>query len=110
MSLLLLIVTLWGVSNKHYLLPLFSFSYVGTEPPLPGYYRYFFGGKYVLLKDTTRRPELGSNPRPLDPESELLNTRPPRPLKVKKLPLNTNILLSTHLAVCIYLCSDNRLQ
>ena len=26
------------------------------------------GGKYVLLKDTTRRPEWGSNP---DPESEV---------------------------------------
>ena len=42
------------------------FSHVGTEPPLPGYYQYFFGGrgggKYVLLKDTTRRPEWGSNP------------------------------------------------
>ena len=37
------------------------------------------GGKYVLLKDTTRRPEWGSNPRPLDPESEVLTTRPPRP-------------------------------
>ena len=36
------------------------------------------GGKYVLLKDTTRRPELGSNPIPLDPESEELTTRPPR--------------------------------
>ena len=29
------------------------------------------GGKYVLLNDTTRRPEWGSNPRPLDPESEV---------------------------------------
>ena len=38
------------------------------------------GGKYVLLKDTTRRPEWGSNPRPLDPESEVLTTRLPRPL------------------------------
>ena len=38
------------------------------------------GGKYVLLKDTTRRPEWGSNPRPLDPESEVSTTRPPRPL------------------------------
>ena len=38
-----------------------------------------FGGKYVLLKDTTRRPEWGSNPRPLDPESEVFTTRPPRP-------------------------------
>ena len=64
------------------------FSHVGTEPPLPVYYQYFFffffffgggGGKYVLLKDTTRRPEWGSNPRPLDPESEVLTTRPPRP-------------------------------
>ena len=60
------------------------FSHVGTEPALPGYYQYFFffwggGGKYVLLKDTTRQPEWGSNPRPLDPESEVLTTRPPRP-------------------------------
>ena len=38
-----------------------------------------FGGKYVLLKDTTRRPEWGSNPRSLNPESEVLTTRPPRP-------------------------------
>ena len=33
------------------------FSHVGTEPPLPGYYQYFLGGKCFLLKDTTRRPE-----------------------------------------------------
>ena len=33
------------------------FSHVGTEPPLPGYYQYFLGGKCILLKDTTRRPE-----------------------------------------------------
>ena len=32
------------------------FSHVGTEPPLPGYYQYFLGGKCILLKDTTRRP------------------------------------------------------
>ena len=38
------------------------------------------GGYYVLLKDTTRRPEWGSNPRLLDPESEVLITRPRRPL------------------------------
>ena len=38
------------------------------------------GGKYVLLKDTTRRPEWGSNPPPLDPESEMLTTRPPHTL------------------------------
>ena len=55
------------------------FSHVGTEPPLPGYYQFFLGGKYVLLKDITRRPEWGWNPRPLDPESEVLTTRPPRP-------------------------------
>ena len=36
------------------------------------------GGKYVLLKDTTRRPVWGLNPRALDPESEMLTTRPPR--------------------------------
>ena len=33
------------------------FSHVGTEPPLPGYYQNFLGGKCILLKDTTRRPE-----------------------------------------------------
>ena len=33
------------------------FSHVGTEQPLPGYYQYFPGGKCILLKDTTRRPE-----------------------------------------------------
>ena len=38
-----------------------------------------FGGKYVLLKDTTWRPKWGSNPRLLDPESEVLTTRPPCP-------------------------------
>ena len=48
------------------------FSHVGTEPPLPGYYQYFWGGKCILLKDTTRRPEWGSNPRPLAPISEAL--------------------------------------
>ena len=32
-------------------------SNVGTEPPLPGYYQYFLGGKCILLKDTTRRPQ-----------------------------------------------------
>ena len=31
------------------------FSHVGTEPPLPD--QYFLGGKCILLKDTTRRPE-----------------------------------------------------
>ena len=30
------------------------------------------GGKYVLLKDTTRRHEWSSNPCPLDPESEVI--------------------------------------
>ena len=57
-------------------------SHIGTEPPLPGYYQYFGGGgggKYVLLKDTTWLPEWGSNPRLLDPESEVITTRPPRP-------------------------------
>ena len=33
------------------------FSHVGTEPPLPGYYQYFLGGKCILLKDITRRAE-----------------------------------------------------
>ena len=42
-----------------------------------------WGGKYILLKDATRRPEWGSNPRPLDQESEVLTTRPPRRLQAK---------------------------
>ena len=60
------------------------FSHVGTEPPLSGYYQYFFffffwgGDKYVLFKDTTRRPERGSNLGPLDLESEVLTTMRPR--------------------------------
>ena len=33
------------------------FSHVGMEPPLPGYNQYFLGGKCILLKDTTWRPE-----------------------------------------------------
>ena len=40
------------------LLPSQQFSrHVGMEPPLPGYYQYFMGGQYILLNDTTRRPE-----------------------------------------------------
>ena len=31
-----------------------SFSQVGTEPTLPGYYQYFLEEKCILLKDTTR--------------------------------------------------------
>ena len=43
------------------------------------------GGDYVLLKDTSRQPEWGSNPRPLDPESDVLTTRPPRrPTPIQK--------------------------
>ena len=34
------------------------FSHVGTEPPLPGYYQYFLGGKCILLKDATRKFKL----------------------------------------------------
>ena len=48
------------------------FSHVRTEPPLPGYYQYFLGGKCILLKETTRRPEWEWNPRPLAPESDIL--------------------------------------
>ena len=33
----------------------------------------------IISLDTTRRSEWGSNPRPLDPESEVLTTRLPRP-------------------------------
>ena len=36
---------------------------------------FFFGGGIWLLKDTTRQLEWGSNPRLLDPESEVLTTR-----------------------------------
>ena len=36
-------------------------------------------GECVLLEDTTQRPESGSNPRPLDLESEALTTRPLHP-------------------------------
>ena len=32
----------------------------------------------ILLKDTTRRAEWGSNPRPPDPGFEVLTIRPPR--------------------------------
>ena len=28
-----------------------------TEPPFPGYYQSFLGGKCILLKDTIRQPE-----------------------------------------------------
>ena len=34
---------------------------------------------------TTRRPEWGSNPQPLDPESEVLTTRPP--LILRRMPV-----------------------
>ena len=51
-------------------------SHVGTEPPPPGYYQYFLGGKCALFKDTTRFDPRGA--RPLDPESEALTIRPPR--------------------------------
>ena len=63
--------------------PVNNFSVMlGRSPPPPGYYQYFFfwwggGGKYVLLKDTTWRPKWGLNPRPLDPESKVVTTRPP---------------------------------
>ena len=33
------------------------FHHVGMEPPLPGFYQFFLGGKCILLKDTTWRPE-----------------------------------------------------
>ena len=35
--------------------------------------------RYVFLKDIIQRPEWGLNPRPLDPESEVLTSRPRRP-------------------------------
>ena len=54
-----------------------SFSFI--------FYFFFFwgggGGKYFLLKNTTWRP------RPLDPESEVLTTRPPRSLWDVRAPL-----------------------
>ena len=38
-----------------------------------------FGCKYVLIKDTAAT-RVGLEPQPLDQESEVLTTRPPRPL------------------------------
>ena len=38
------------------------FSHVGMEQPLPGYTSTFLGGKCILLKDTTRRPECDRTP------------------------------------------------
>ena len=37
------------------------FSHVETEPPIPGYYQYFWGVNVSLLKETTHRPGWGSN-------------------------------------------------
>ena len=48
------------------------FSHVGADPTIPRYYKYFLGGKCILLNDTTRRPELGSNPRSHAPDSDTL--------------------------------------
>ena len=55
-----------------------------------------FAGKYVLLKDTTRRPELGSNPLPLDPKSEVLTTRSPRPLYLGHVTWTIHIQFLSH--------------
>ena len=44
------------------------FSHVGTEPPPLEYCQNLLGGKCILLKDTTWRPEGG----PLAPESDSL--------------------------------------
>ena len=52
--------------------------------------------KYVLLKDTTRRPEWGSNPRLLDPESEVL----PRPHQVRRTRYDNFINVAKHSEMC----------
>ena len=57
-------------------------------------------GKYVLLKDTTRRLEWGSNPRLLDPESEVLTSTPPRPHQVRRTRYGIFINVAKHSEVC----------
>ena len=47
----------------------FFFSHVGTEPTLPGFNQ-LVRSECVLLKDTTRWRLWGSNPGPLDSESD----------------------------------------
>ena len=85
------------------------FNHVWTEPSLPVYNQYFFfffffffggGGGYVLLKDTTRRLEWGSNPRLLNPESEVLTTRPPRPHQARRTRYDTFINVAKHSEMC----------
>ena len=58
------------------------------------------GCKYALLKDTTRRPEWGSNPRLLDPESVVLTTRPPRPHQVRRTRYDNFINVAKHSEMC----------
>ena len=66
------------------------------------------GGKYVLLKDTTWRPELGSYPRPLDPESEVLTTRPPCPLSHlwKRVGFNVSVIVNHTFMLCVAYLMD----
>ena len=54
------------------------FSHAGTEPPLPGYYKYFLGGKCILLKDTTQRPRVRIEPPTSRSGVRRSTTRPPR--------------------------------
>ena len=56
--------------------------------------------EYVLLNDTTRRLEWGSNPRLLDPESVVLTTRPPRPHQVRRTRYDTFINVAKHSEMC----------
>ena len=65
-------------------------------------FTFFFlgGGGYVLLMDTTRRLEWGSNPRLLDPESEVLTTTPPRPHQVRRTRYDIFINVAKHNLRC----------
>ena len=58
------------------------FSHVGTEPPLPGYYQYFWWVNISCSRTQHGDPSGARTPRPLDPESEVLTTRPPRPKQI----------------------------
>ena len=51
------------------------FSHVGTEPPLPGYYQYFWGVKCLAQRHITA--DIGFEPRPLTSESGALPLHSP---------------------------------
>ena len=54
------------------------FSHVETEPPIPGYYQYFWGVMSLAQgNNTPTRPRI--EPGSPDPESDALTTRPVRP-------------------------------